>query len=172
MNKCLNANCSSIAKLKNLCRKHYRQLPHIREQELAYRERYLRTLGHKKRVMKWNASDKGKNAINKYQKTARGRYAFSTNRAKRQNKEFSISFNDYEHLMDKPCYYCNTSLNGEYGVGLDRIDNSKGYSLENVLPCCGNCNKIKGANITVNEMLVIAKLLKEMRNENGKEETK
>jgi hypothetical protein len=37
------------------------------------------------------------------------------------------------------CRYC-----GLYGaVGLDRVDNSNGYSYGNVVPCCVLCNFIK-----------------------------
>jgi len=27
--------------------------------------------------------------------------------------------------------------------GLDRIDNTKGYVIDNVVPCCGHCNLMK-----------------------------
>lgn len=56
-------------------------------------------------------------------------------------------------LMDEPCYWCgrmkvNVSsqkdYNGEFRYnGIDRLDNSKGYVPENVVACCGPCNKTK-----------------------------
>lgn len=161
MNNC--SKCSNPTYVRGLCRKHYRALPEVRQKELEYREKYLRTLGHKKRVQKWNKSEKGKHAINTYQKTIKGRYNFSKQKAKKQNKEFTLTLEQYEQLLSKPCYYDGVSLLGEYGVGLDRIDNNKGYTLENVLPCCGNCNKIRGATISVAEMIEVAKLLKRLR---------
>lgn len=161
MNNCLQ--CNNTAYCKQLCRKHYRTLPENRHRELEYREKYLRTAGHKKRVTKWNSSEKGKHAINTYQKTIKGRYNFSKYKAKKQNKEFSLTLEQYEQLLNMPCYYDGISLLGEYGVGLDRIDNNKGYILQNVLPCCGTCNKIRGATVSVAEMLEIAKLLKKLR---------
>lgn len=156
-------SCNNTVYVRKLCRKHYRQLPEVREKELAYREKYLRSVGHKKRVKTWNSSEKGKNAIDSYQKTVRGRFNFSKNRAKKQNKEFTLSLEDYTGLLNKPCFYDGVSLFGEYGIGLDRIDNSKGYTKENVLPCCGACNKIRGNNLTVEEMIAVANLLKSMR---------
>jgi hypothetical protein len=54
----------------------------------------------------------------------------------------------------KGCHYCFSSLLTETGIGLDRINNNLGYSLDNVLPCCGNCNKIRQDKLTVEEMKV------------------
>ena len=31
-----------------------------------------------------------------------------------------------------------------YHSGVDRIDSSKGYTKDNVVPCCGKCNRMKG----------------------------
>jgi hypothetical protein len=44
----------------------------------------------------------------------------------------------YENLIAHPCYRCGGPIGN--GVGLDRQDNKKGYSLDNVEPCCGPCN--------------------------------
>ena len=41
----------------------------------------------------------------------------------------------------KPCVYCGDS--GK--VGLDRINNEKGYTEENSAPCCKTCNFMKKA---------------------------
>jgi hypothetical protein len=72
--------------------------------------------------------------------------------AKIRNLEFKLSFDDAKELFNKECYYCGTKYyNGstEKGFkikynGIDRVDNSKGYIKENVVPCCGICNKAKG----------------------------
>jgi hypothetical protein len=35
--------------------------------------------------------------------------------------------------------------NGEYLYnGLDRVDNTKGYIISNIVSCCGQCNRAKG----------------------------
>ena len=28
-------------------------------------------------------------------------------------------------------------------TGLDRVDSNKGYTDDNVVPCCGSCNQLK-----------------------------
>jgi hypothetical protein len=56
-------------------------------------------------------------------------------------------------LMAQPCHYCgaqpsNKSKNPYYHgayvySGIDRVDNDKGYLLDNVVPCCIHCNVAK-----------------------------
>lgn len=60
-----------------------------------------------------------------------------------------IEFKNFLHLSQYNCYYCNRepsnqskTRKGDYFIynGLDRIDNSKLHSLDNVVPCCKYCN--------------------------------
>jgi hypothetical protein len=51
-----------------------------------------------------------------------------------------------------PCHYCGESILAETGIGLDRVDNSRGYTTDNVLPCCGGCNVVRSDVLTVEEM--------------------
>jgi hypothetical protein len=43
-------------------------------------------------------------------------------------------------VMQSSCYYCGK----EKADGLDRRDNTKGHSKDNVVPCCEKCNNILG----------------------------
>ena len=64
------------------------------------------------------------------------------------------------HLTKQSCHYCGVEPtqvktlprgNGVYIYnGIDRIDNTKGYTTANVVPCCGKCNLMKRA-MTVEE---------------------
>lgn len=47
-----------------------------------------------------------------------------------------------ENMIKKPCFYC-ALLPTDKLNGIDRMDNNKGYFLENCVPCCKNCNFIK-----------------------------
>jgi hypothetical protein len=55
---------------------------------------------------------------------------------------FTLSESEYENLIIRPCYYC-----GFYSLtrfnGIDRINNNKGYILDNCISCCKMCNMIK-----------------------------
>lgn len=48
-------------------------------------------------------------------------------------------------LMLGSCVYCGTVGTEESPVGIDRIDNTAGYVLWNVVPCCAICNGMKSS---------------------------
>jgi hypothetical protein len=63
-----------------------------------------------------------------------------------------LSKEDALVLMESPCYYCDVKESGysksRAGVifrhnGIDRIDNHLGYTKENSVPCCTDCNLAK-----------------------------
>jgi len=71
----------------------------------------------------------------------------------KRNKSFEIELIDFIKLLKGNCFYCDSEplterkLFGTYGNylynGLDRVDNNKGYLLDNVVPCCKVCNIAK-----------------------------
>jgi hypothetical protein len=64
------------------------------------------------------------------------------NNALKRKYTFEIQFEDFKELVKSPCYYCNYYLETEIN-GIDRVDNSKGYTKENSAACCSICNRIK-----------------------------
>lgn len=98
-----------------------------------------------------------------YRRTLEGRYSRLRNSAKLRSHEMSISFEDFVSLAIKPCYYCGVSLTGMAAGGLDRLDNSMGYKISNVVPCCASCNVIRGKNLTSEEMKIAMAAIKEFR---------
>lgn len=80
--------------------------------------------------------------------------------ATRRKIKWLLDIQTYQNLISKPCHYCNLLI-ASTGVGLDRINNDKsiGYTVDNVLPCCGDCNKIRGDRLTVEEMEVAMKAI-------------
>lgn len=73
--------------------------------------------------------------------------------AELRNYSFNLSRDSFYELTQKNCFYCGETpkqkqsgkhLNGFYLYnGIDRIDNSRGYTLENCVPCCKTCNRAK-----------------------------
>ena len=71
-----------------------------------------------------------------------------------------------ENILTKECIYCGDNLN----IGCDRIDNSKGHTKDNVVPCCYICNCARNNNFSFDEMKeigVVIKSIKTRRNNNN-----
>jgi len=62
--------------------------------------------------------------------------------ALKREYEFTLTFEEFSELIDKECFYCHYYKDKEVN-GIDRVDNSKGYTKENSVPCCELCNRIK-----------------------------
>lgn len=78
--------------------------------------------------------------------------------AKTRNIDWALSIEQVKSLIFNPCHYC-----GQVGVsetvkkysfqddlvhslrnnGIDRVDSSAGYMIDNVVPCCKFCNTAK-----------------------------
>jgi hypothetical protein len=80
---------------------------------------------------------------------------------------WNISKDQFREITKKNCAYCgcppinefrsNVSSNGTYKYsGVDRIDSTMGYEIDNVVPCCWKCNRAK-STMPVNEFLLWAK---------------
>jgi hypothetical protein len=68
------------------------------------------------------------------------RYSYYKYEAKKDHREFSLTFDEFCRFWSKPCWYCNKKISS---IGLDRIDNNIGYRIDNVVPCCRDCNTVK-----------------------------
>jgi len=75
-------------------------------------------------------------------------------RAKEKNLNFVLSKEQFKSLIDSDCYYCGAKPSNSFVQhnkslpvyqGIDRMDNTKGYTPDNVVPCCIVCNKMKKA---------------------------
>lgn len=71
-------------------------------------------------------------------------YAFN---AKARNLEYSLSPEQFVSIAQNSCHYCgdapgNFSSGYKYN-GIDRVDNNKGYFIENCVACCKICNRAK-----------------------------
>lgn len=88
--------------------------------------------------------NKQKNSKNakQYYRTPKGRFLYSKARAKRRGITWTLSEKEFYSLIAKNCQYCQASPIMQTGSGLDRFDNSKGYTKENAVPCCAICNRM------------------------------
>ena len=96
--------------------------------------------------------------INAYQKQIKTRVGerFRLGRwnAKRRGYVWELTLEEFACLADQPCSYCDrVTVHG--GCGLDRLDSTKGYILDNVAPSCRECNRIKSYKYTPEETRVM-----------------
>jgi len=75
---------------------------------------------------------------------------------------WTISEAEYTELISGHCHYCKGVLNST-GIGLDRKDNFIGYTSDNVVPYCRQCNMVKNDFFTYDEMMLLAPVLEEIR---------
>lgn len=88
--------------------------------------------------------------------SANERYGAYKRGAARRGLDFALTKEQFMDISTRPCIYCgaektsiyrgncNRKRNGEFVyTGIDRYDNNKGYTVENSVPCCPKCNKIK-----------------------------
>lgn len=74
----------------------------------------------------------------------------------RRGYRWELSFDEFIEVTQMDCHYCGEPPRQEHigalGAtdgnpyrynGVDRADNSKGYEVGNVVPCCGVCNRAK-----------------------------
>lgn len=77
--------------------------------------------------------------------------------AKKRGFSFELSFEEFETLTKKNCFYCGVEpqqvLNPRRQSqlpyiynGVDRRNNANGYILANAVPCCGKCNSFKSSH--------------------------
>ena len=71
--------------------------------------------------------------------------------ARKRHISWELTEKQAEKLFKSNCHYCGIKpSNGKnkksefFYSGIDRIDNEKGYIIENIVPCCKVCNLAKG----------------------------
>ena len=102
--------------------------------------------------------------------------AFSKHAAKRHNPpvEFTLTREQYKALIDGECFYCgrdkvdyrhisgpknSVHIGKKYEcVGIDRKDSFKGYTPDNCVPCCQECNLMK-RTLSVNNFISKCKII-------------
>jgi len=107
--------------------------------------------------------------------TLRGRY---THGARERNLVFELTNKQFRELTKENCWYCgirpaqicrNTGKQSKKNPdayylynGIDRVDNTIGYTEVNCISCCGRCNRMKGTLHAEDFIIHIRKLARNM----------
>lgn len=86
---------------------------------------------------------------------------------KRKNVYWELSIEQFHKLTSQACKYCGkpplqVSRSYTYN-GIDRLNPKQGYIPDNCVPCCKECNWIKGDRLTPDEMMVVGEALSTYR---------
>lgn len=112
----------------NLQLKEYRKTPEGKAKHREYQRKHRKTPGYAEKHRGYRGNPE---AVWKIYK--RG--------AEKRNLLFEISVQDLiNRFWKKPCSYCGDPIET---AGIDRIDNSAGYTALNTVPCCSTCNFMK-----------------------------
>jgi hypothetical protein len=86
------------------------------------------------------------------------------NKTSKKDKQLLITKEEVDSLTRQPCRYCGRYSNENFKRnGLDRIDSSKPYTLDNVVPCCTFCNQAKNVHLREYFLLSIGAIYYENR---------
>lgn len=138
---------------------------------------------NKSRIDKYRAewSKKNKDLQKKYSKISYNRFKntpssiYKTIKGASVARKMPIKVSKKDFLLwyekvEKKCHYCNlpekyceitaNAINRNVRrLTIDRIDNNKAYSINNILIACYWCNQIKGRILSKKEMEIVGKLV-------------
>jgi hypothetical protein len=130
-----NANPEKVA-LKTL---NYRDRQHNEHQE-EYLKRNAET------IAKWRENNPEKVEESNKARICNINHAYQgyIYKCEVQKINFELTKEQFVEIVIKPCYYCEI-IQDKCFNGIDRMDSSKGYELNNCVSCCQECNTMKGA---------------------------
>lgn len=82
-------------------------------------------------------------------------YGYYYKNAFARKLDFTLSKEMFQEITSKNCHYCGVQPEQAAKSadkkdvyiynGIDRINNNTGYATDNIVPCCGICNKAKSS---------------------------
>lgn len=114
----------------------------------------------------WHINNKEKLKEYKNRRRSKPNVHFSKAKmaSKRRGIEFILTLEQYTTIINNECYYCSGHFGKViYGSGLDRLDNSKGYTNDNVVSCCKLCNRLKSDWLSSEEAKAAIETILKMR---------
>lgn len=82
---------------------------------------------------------------------------------KEEGVEWTLTYEQWRELIQKPCHYCGHTYKQTAGRGLDQKIPKGGYHIDNVVPACATCNSIKGCHFSLDEMLRMGKVIGDIK---------
>lgn len=158
---CFRCNRSLEATPENFYREKARPLGLSYECVDCHKERKK---GRDRRKERWAALTPAQKELRKarqlrWNRTQRGRATF-LRKAYERTDACDLTADEILTFITQPCVYCGTTKENR---GLDRIDNSLPHVKGNVQTACGDCNIMRGARFSVDEMKIIGRAVAQIR---------
>ncbi len=138
----------------------YRSRPEYRSAKARYRATWLATSKGKVYQANYRKTSNGIKKLRQYNqepKTIFRRYAAG---ARRRGLDFGLSYEQFMSFWQKPCHYCGMPIKT---IGLDRMDNEKGYVEGNVVSCCITHNRMKMGMTPMGFVMACAEVINHFR---------
>jgi hypothetical protein len=94
----------------------------------------------------------------RYNATPKGR-AITLKNSYKKIDECDFTTEELMQLLEQPCVHCGTT---DLLRGLDRIDNNRGHTKDNVAPSCAPCNFARGNRFSFDEMQLIGAVIRKI----------
>lgn len=114
-----------------------------------YRDEHREELLEKKREYARTHKDEISKYMKEYNNTLIGRAANLASSYKQEDERYNrgecMITKEWivDNIFSKCCMYCGET--DWHKIGCDRIDNNLPHTPDNVVPCCGECNKKRGS---------------------------
>jgi hypothetical protein len=99
-------------------------------------------------------TNKQRNTLPKEETLLRLKFRTYKQSAREKSRPWELTEAEFRRLMRLPCFYCGTPA----PHGIDRADNSEGYTLGNSRPCCKVCNYAKNTMSEAEFLLWVARV--------------
>ena len=164
------ANAEKISKANKEKRAQYRALhPRVlKTKEEIRASRKAWAIANREKLNTDSAKRRSEN-LEKYKQYAKGYYRENLSfkaqygrlkiSTRERNLDVTLSLEEFIDIVSKICNYCGE---GKERRGIDRMDNLKGYTLENSASCCKICNYMK-KTMTIEEFLTHVKKIANYR---------
>lgn len=101
----------------------------------------------------------------RFNATTRGIWHILKSNSKTRKREFTLDyvlFDSWYTSQSKVCTYCGL-VEGSNRLEIDRKDNSIGYTIENIVLACRDCNDVKGRVLSFEEMKIVGEIVMKKR---------
>lgn len=112
----------------------------------AYNDEHKEYFKQKRKEYECANQEKMLTRRQKYRHSLSARYKKYKTGADERDLTFSLSLEEFDEITKQPCFYCGDLPEDQFGnkfTGIDRIDSNEGYDIDNVIPCCFVCNRMK-----------------------------